>query len=193
MGLHQRFDWRVWMVALTVVFALGCDVFEPRKAETPGSQGTPWISPTLPQLVFENLTAGMEDLTGVNYLKSMGDAFTFVPLPADVDKLGATVYADWTKTVEEDVTQIILGDASKIQVSFINPQQIRNEAYYADFRAPYELVVTYKSGGGETFKGVAQFDMQLLGQGWHLIRWTDQEGVEGFATWGYLRGITRGG
>lgn len=184
---------RFILVAFLLAAAAGCGIFEPREANPPGSEGTPWVSPTLPAQVFLNLESGLEDLTGVNYEKSLGDAFTFIPLPADVDRLGATVFADWTKAVEVEVMQRVLGDATKVGVSFINPQQIRNEADFADFRAPYELIVTYTRGEIDTFKAVAQFDMQRLGQGWSLIRWTDQEGVEGYPTWGYLRGTTRGG
>jgi len=180
------------LVAFLLVVGVGCGIFEPRDANPPGSEGTPWVSPSLPAQVFLNLESGLEDLTGVNYEKSLGDAFTFIPLPSDVDRLGAAAFADWTKTVEVEVTQKILGDATKVAVSFINPQQIRNEQDFADFRAPYELIVTYTRGEIDTFKAVAQFDMQRLGQGWGLIRWTDQEGVQGFATWGYLRGTTRG-
>jgi hypothetical protein len=180
------------MAVLLALLSLGCSIFEPRDAETPGSEGTPFIAPDVPSLVFSNMKSGLEDLTGVNYEKSLGDAFTFIPLPADEDALGPEVYQDWTKAVEMNVTNRILADASNLLVSFINPEQIRDEADFADFRAPYELTVTYSSGDTETFKGVAQFDMQRLGGNWYLIRWTDQEGVEGFATWGYLRGLTRG-
>ena len=188
-----RIGGRVLLVAFLLAASAGCGIFEPRDANPPGSEGTPWVSPTLPAQVFLNLESGLEDLTGVNYEKSLGDAFTFIPLQSDVDRLGAAAFADWTKTVEVEVTQKILGDATKVAVSFINPEQIRNEADFADFRAPYELIVTYTRGDVDTLKAVAQFDMQRLGQGWSLIRWTDQEGVEGFATWGYLRGTTRGG
>jgi hypothetical protein len=179
------------VVAVSLLFFVGCGIFDTREAEAPGSKGTPWVTPSFPEKVFLNLESGLKDLTGVNYEKSLGDAFTFIALPSDVDRLGAAAFADWTKAVEVDVTQRVLGDATKVSVSFINPEQIRNEADFADFRAPYELIVTYTRGDIDTFKAVAQFDMQRLGQGWSLIRWTDQEGVEGFATWGYLRGTTR--
>ncbi len=172
--------------------ALGCGIFDTREAETPGSGGTPWVSPTLPQLVFDNLESGLEFRTIGNYEKSLGDAFTFIPLPSDVDRLGPDVFANWTKAVEVEVTQVILTDATAVQVSFTK-EQIRNDADFADFRVAYELIVTFTRGETETFKGVAQFDMQRLPSGWHLIRWTEQEGVEGFATWGYLKGISRGG
>ncbi len=38
---------------------------------------------------------------------------------------------------------------------------------------------------------VAEFDMVKVSSGWQLIEWRDIEFVEGFATWGFLRGTNR--
>lgn len=184
--------WPFFAVAVLLLSGPGCDLFDTREAEQPGSGGTPFITPDVPAVVFSNMENGLEDLTGVNYDKSLGSEFTFIPLPSDQDALPPGTYDNWTKAVEMQVTQEILADAKLLGVSFINPVQIRDEADFADFRAPYELMITQTSGDTVTYKGVAQYDMQRLGQGWHLIRWTDQEGVEGFVTWGRLRGETRG-
>jgi len=192
MRFVRTFSWSFLGVVVLALSGLGCDLFDTREAETPGSEGTPFIVPDVPALVFANMETGLEDLTGVNYEKSLGNAFTFIPLPSDVDALPPGTFDDWTKTVEMEVTQEILADATALKASFINPKQIRDEADFADFRAPYELMITQTAGDTVIYKGVAQFDMQRLGQGWHLIRWTDQEGVGGFATWGRLRGETRG-
>jgi hypothetical protein len=186
----RKIDRLAAAVAASLVVLVGCGIFDTRNAETPGSGGTPWVPPTLPAQVFINLESGLEDLTGANYEKSLADVFTFIPLAADVDKLGPDVFAGWTKTVEVGVTEVILNDSKSVAVEFIRTQ-IRDEADFADFRVNYQLVVTYTRGETETFKGVAQFDMQRIGGNWQLIRWTDQQGIEGFATWGYLRGVTR--
>jgi hypothetical protein len=178
-------------VALVLLVSVGCSIFDTRDPEPPGGGGTPWIAPTVPSFVFTNMKNGLEDLTGVNYEKSLAETFTFVPMPADVDKLGPEVYVDWTRAVEVQVTQRILASASKVVVAFISPEQILDQDPFAAFEAPYELTIMDTQGGVETYKGKARFDMQRLNQGWHLIKWEDQEGVQGFATWGYLRGVTR--
>jgi hypothetical protein len=190
MLMRKRILWLVFAAGLQLLVA-GCGIFDTRQAETPGSGTTPWVVPDLPEKVFSNLINGLKDLTGANYEKSLGDAFVFIPLPADVDKLGPCPFEGWVKSVEVSTTDAFLTEASAVAVSFVRTI-IRDEADFVDYRVSYELTITYKRGGSETFKGVAQFDMQRLGQGWQLIRWTDQEGVEGFATWGYLRGETRG-
>jgi len=188
-GFH-RFDRAVFVVTVCFVALVGCDIFDTRDAEIPGTGGTPWVPPSLPAQVFLNLESGLEDLTGANYEKSLADVFAFTPSAADVEKLGPDVYADWTKAVEMSVTDLILNDSKSVTVEFIKTQ-IRDEADYAAFRVTYQLVVTNTRDETETYKGVAQFDMQRVAGNWQLIGWIDQEGVEGFATWGYLRGITR--
>lgn len=170
---------------------VGCGIFDTREAEAPGTGGTPWVPPTTPAQVFVNLESGLEDLTGANYEKSLDDEFTFVPLQADVDKLGPDVYRDWTKAVEMDVTERILSDAQSVGVDFLEKRQIRDEADYAEFRVTCQIAVRYANGDEETFRERAQFDMKRVAGNWRLVKWTDQEGIEGFATWGYLRGITR--
>jgi len=182
---------RVLGLTLILLAAVGCSIFDTRDPEAPGEGTTPWDPPTVPAIVFTNMKKGLEDLTGVNYEKSLAETFTFVPTLGDVDKLGPEVFADWTKGVEVGVTQQILATASKVTVSFISPEQILDQDPFAAFEAPYELTITDKQGGSETYKGRARFGMQRLSQGWHLIKWEDLEGVEGFATWGYLRGVTR--
>jgi hypothetical protein len=39
------------------------------------------------------------------------------------------------------------------------------------------------------YVGVAQFDVENEGGNWRLTFWNDIETVDGFSTWGYLRGI----
>jgi hypothetical protein len=184
---------RAGVLGLTVClfFTMGCSIFDTRDPEPPGGDTTPWLSPTVPSFVFTNMTNGLEDLTGVNYDKSIAETFTFIPMPADVDKLGPEVYENWTRTVEVEVTQRFLATASKVEVAFISPEQVLDQDPFAAFEGPYEMTITDSQGGKETYKGKARFNMQRLSQGWHLIGWEDLEGVEGFATWGYLRGVTR--
>ncbi|UCG52634.1 MAG: hypothetical protein JSW58_03540 [Candidatus Latescibacterota bacterium] len=178
-------------VALTLLLCTGCGIFETRDPEPPGGDTTPWNPPTVPSIVFINMENGLEDGTGVNYEKSLADDFTFVAMPGDKDKLGEGVYQNWTKEVEVGVTQQILAAASAIQVSFLNPEQKVDDDPFATFEAPYEFEITDTQNQKTTYKGKARFEMQRLSQGWHLIKWEDLEGVEGFATWGYLRGTTR--
>ncbi|MEJ2722168.1 MAG: hypothetical protein P8181_13665, partial [bacterium] len=122
---------RVLGLILILLAAFGCSIFDTRDPEPPGEGTTPWEPPTVPAIVFTNMKKGLEDLTGVNYEKSLAETFTFVPMIGDVDKLGPEVFEDWTKGVEVDVTQRILEEAAEVSVSFIRPEQILYQVPFA--------------------------------------------------------------
>ena len=84
--------------------------------------------------------------------------------------------------VDKYPSQSLISKGSRVSTSKFPKSKLKSLARMLRALNCWELTITYKRGGSETFKGIAQFDMQRLGNGWHLIRWTDQEGVEGFAT-----------
>ena len=182
------------LVALAIIgLASGCSVFDVRDAEAPGGEGSNWQVPDVPQAVFVNMQTGLEDLTGVNYTRSLNDPFTFVPLQEDLQNPSlAGKFVDWTIEVETQVTERLVAESSAIAVIFTNITQIRDQSPFADFQADYELKVTSTATGQEIiYKAKAQFDMQEGSKGWQLVRWVDIERVSGFASWGFLRGSLR--
>ncbi len=184
----------IMILALALFFeaAPGC-IFQPRDAEPPGTDaGSTWEPADVPSKVFINLRTGVVDLTGVNYERSLNGNFTFIPTPEDERQLGPDVFANWDVDVEKQVLQKILGDASIAEVSFVNPQNILGTSTTATFQSPYILTITDQTSGNvNEFQAVAEFDMVKVGSGWQLIQWRDIEFVEGFATWGFLRGNNR--
>ena len=142
--------------------------------------------------MFLNLASGLEDLSGVNYTRSLHDNFTFVPGPEDAaNPTLAGKFDNWTRTVEENVVNRVVAESSSIEVSFTNRLQIRDQNPFADFQADYLLILFSNSLPVDTVRGKAQFDMQDGSKGWQLTRWEDIERVSGFATWGFLRGSLR--
>jgi len=171
----------------------GC-IFDTRSADAPGGAGSTWVVPNLPTQVFTNMRTGLEELTGVNYKRSMQDAFTFVPLPEDANNptlVGA--FDNWTADVEKEVIDKLLADAVDIDVSFTDIEQVFDQTPLAFFNVAYSLRVIDSSVPPDTtfYKGNAQFDMRDGSKGWQLERWQDTERVSGFATWGFLRGSLR--
>ncbi len=181
--------WRGVVVA-GVCLVTGC-LFDTRDAQDPAT-GSTWQVPTVPQRVFLNMESGLEDLSGVNYTRSLHDNFTFVPLPEDAaNPTLAGKFDNWTRAVEEDVVNRMVSESSSIEVSFTNRLQIRDQNPFADFQADYLLILFSNSLPVDTARGKAQFDMQDGSKGWQLTRWEDIERVSGFATWGFLRGSLR--
>lgn len=179
------------IVAMVALALCGCDIFETRDAEAPGSGQTPWEPPDVPSKVFVNLRTGVEDLTGVNYERSLNDNYTLIPHPQDEEALPGK-FDGWTKAVELSVLQRIMGDAIKIEVTFTNPELILGSETEATMRAPYIFSITPASGGEvEEYRAIAHFDMIKISAGWQLVKWEDVEFVEGFASFGFLRGSLR--
>jgi hypothetical protein len=180
-----------WFLVAGLVFASGC-LFEPREANDPDS-GSTWIKPDFPNKVFANMETGLEDLSGGNYERSIGDEFTFLPLPGDLAQLGPEAYANWDAETEESVLQKLLGEASKIEVTFDGLREVSNQGDLVQMEASYSLELTLidDPSSTETYKGKARYDFLNGSKGYELVKWEDIEAELGFPTWGYLRGILR--
>jgi hypothetical protein len=181
----------VIVAALTAAMLPAC-IFSTRDAEEPGSGGSPWVVPNAPTQVFTNMRTGLEDLTGVNYKRSIQDAFEFIPLPEDAsDPTLVGAFDDWTATVEKEVTDRLLASASSIRVTFTNLVPTFEQTPYAYYNVDYVLVVGQTDTPPDTLRAKAEIRMQDGSKGWQMIRWQDIERVSGYATWGYLRGTLR--
>jgi len=182
----------VLSIGLAATLASGC-IFDPRDAEPPGTgPGSTWVVPNLPSNVFTNMRNGLEDLSGVNYKRSIQDVYMFIPLPEDASNPTlAGAFDNWTADVEKDVLDRLLADATDIEVSFTNIQQTFDRTPFAYFNLDYELRVIDTVTDTTFYKGKAEFRMQDGSKGWQLIRWQDIERVAGFASWGFLRGTLR--
>jgi hypothetical protein len=181
------------VASLTLSALSACSVFDTREADAPGGEGTTWQVPSVPSRVFINLRTGLEELNGVNYVRSIGDVFTFVPLPVDEgaqDLQGK--FVDWTKAVEEDVVNRLVAESAELTVSF-DFTQIRDENPFADFDVDYILMQRLLTAPQDTiqYRGKARLEMRDGSGGWQIIKWTDIEEVEGFETWGRKRGELR--
>lgn len=185
--------WSVYIVPLLMLVSAGCSLFEPRDAEPPGSGGTPWQVPTVPTAVFRNMESGLEDLTGVNYERSLNDAFTYVPDGGTASQFPPGRFENWSRQDEITVIQRIVGDNSDVSVTFTNTP-ITDTGSFAQFEGTYALVLTSTATGDVTeYRARARYDLVRSGSGWQLVKWEDLDPESGFATWGFLRGTFRTG
>jgi hypothetical protein len=186
------YAWLRTVTILTLTAATGC-LFEAREAAPPDS-GSTWLVPDDPQRVFQNMENGLEDLTGVNYGRSLNDAFVFSPTLEDsLNPTLAGKFVNWNIDVENEVTDIILSEASALSVAFTERDPIFSSSVEVKFKVRYELTIITNTAPPDTvsYKGRAQFDMVNGSKGWQLNYWNDEEREIGFATWGFLRGSRR--
>jgi len=174
----------------------GCTVFEPREATPPSSDesGTPYRPPNDASGIFNNLKSGVENLAqGENYDRSLSDLFVFLPRDADAidPSLPPGIYDGWTKPVEMEVLQLMISESKAATLTF-NRSELLNEQDFVQFEVTYELRLTAKADNTESvYKGVAIFDVRRVGGIWLLERWKDNEEIDGFTTWGFLKGTLR--
>lgn len=184
--------WRTPVVlALAALAAVSGCIFDTREPNDPGETPSSWIVPTVPSRVFQNLESGLEERNGTNYIRSLHEAFTFVPHPTDEQALPGK-YAGWTADTETQVVNRIVAEASRIEVRFSHTQQITDQSTFAEFRSDYELItVNAVTAEADTFRGFAEYDMVNGSKGWQMSKWDDLETVGGYPTWGRLRGEVR--
>ena len=162
--------WSAYIVPLLMLVSVGCSLFEPREADAPGSSGTPWQVPTVPTAVFRNMENGLEDLTGVNYERSLNDAFVYIPDGGTLSQFPPGRFDNWTRQDEVTVTQRIVGDNSDVSVTFTNTP-ITDTGAFAQCEGTYALVLTSTATGTVTaYRGRARYDLIRSGSGWQPVK-----------------------
>ncbi len=170
-----------------VLLVFGGCLFSPRNAEDPGGEGTSWVVPDFPEKVFDNMTTGLEDLSGANYEKSLGETFLFIPLPGDKDQYPG-VFDLWNKTREVEAMNRLISDAKEINLDFKNLTIITQDISAAQFEGRYDLMVVSKAVADTSiYRGKARFSLKEGSKGWELMQWEDIESDAQYPSWGFLR------
>ena len=199
MGLERMWRARLLLAGILGVIA-GCGLFSPRDPRPGGGAGATCLTPNSPSDVVSNILTSYGSLQGVTCYASMLDSsFTFHPDAADSIEAGTdTVYAHWTRDIENRVTGAISQNATFHLVVFdstyattvISPGPPRTEVrFYA-----YHLVIHASQSPDTLYQGRANITFtQGSDTQWHITNWQDQRDTSGNRTWGYLRRIYRVG
>ncbi len=181
-------------LVLAAVAALqGACLFDTRTPEPP-SQGRAVVSLESPERAFEAIRVSLADLTDADYERALSDRFRFYPLvddSLDQNFIGTTVYADWNKTVELDVLGTLLGESSRLTVTW-SPSTLINENTFVRFSAGYTLEVVSRIDGSRTlYGGRSEIDVENEGGNWRIVQWRDVAATDSTRSWGFLRGLVR--
>lgn len=142
---------------------------------------------------FVAFQAGLQTETAALCDRFLSDDFVFSPTPEDSlldDFAGTGVFAAWTRPVEVSVLTPLFHDAASIDVEFSPVVEI-NQNVFARYRVAYILAITTTTGTAVEYRGVARFDIRNEMGPWRLVRWDEIENVDGYASWGFLRGTLR--
>jgi len=179
----------------TVLMSTSC-LFDSRDANPPkvGTGGGCILDTS--ERPFTCITKAIENGNDADYERSISENFVFIPTPTDANDeafVGKPVYQNWTKDVEMQVLRKLLDDTSYTKVDFGALTPLQNENTFVQYSVSYSLRTVENAAPTDTltWKAVAQIDVRLENGNWRLTKWDEQQTVEGFRTWGYLRGIKR--
>jgi len=181
------------LLLVLVCLVPGC-LFETREDEVqPPSDSGCSVDLTAPEGVFTAITETFGSLQDACYERAVSDRFIFSPAQQDsLDQnfVGTGVFDNWNKQRELAALGLMLSDAQYLHWDFTPSTQI-NQSTFVRFRVDYDLQVVNTSAPADTahYKGAATFDVRKESGIWRITYWDEIEGVPGFSSWGYLRGI----
>ena len=188
---------------MVVLVAAGCDLFETRSPNDPGTDTFPCAALLAPDSAFVNIQGAYGRPNGLAcYTSGLADStspteigFRFHPDPTDSLNSPAS-FASWSRNVEVVVAQNIANSSNpsiflltlKTPPTIITSQpdiEVRRYAYEIEFSAP-EIPDTF-------FQGLAEVTVRRTGGQWLIHDWVDRRDPGGTTTltWGYLRASYR--
>jgi hypothetical protein len=186
----------VLFVVLAAGLALSACIFDTRDAADPSTSTGGGCTLDTPEKPFQCMSNALISQQDGDYERSISEAFVFSPTIADsLDQtfIGTGVYDNWTKDVEMDVLALLLSDAQNISVSFNLGAPLINQTTFVRFPVNYSLTVVNVATPTDTstYRGEAQFDVRRENGIWRVTFWNEVATVEGYSTWGYLKGVLR--
>lgn len=177
---------------LFVLFA-SCDLLTTRDPEKPDKPRSNFISPTTPEIVFQNLSNSFGDLVSENYIacfvdESFSDSkYHFIPSSGSVNQF--PILSSWDKNSENQYfTNLVsqVSNNSKIILDFTNQEkQVFPDSILMKYN--YLLTIPFNNTTNQ-YKGIGFFTLQLDQRNfWVITKWIDIK-VENFLSWSELKG-----
>ena len=173
----------------------GCDIFSTREPEDPDTGRTASPPASTPKQLFDNLQLALENKTVDNYMRLFADQFSteftfkFIPSSGAIAKYPSLTQWDLnSERLYFENIKVATIDGAPI---LLNQSKISNitQVDSAVFQYDYTLTVPFSEENIEsTFKGRAEYIINLNASNeWIITSWEDIE-VEGFPSWSELKG-----
>lgn len=167
----------------------GCGLFTPREPEPPTEGGSPYTSPTDPQIVVDNLRAAVTNLNTQTYRRSLASSFSFTPAS---DAASEPIWTGWGPSEEQSYFNTLAAAAQSTvqpELTFTDATLtlVREELYA--YEASYTLSVQHsRSNAPTTVQGRLRWEIGLNAEDdlWYLEQWIDH-GTADAASWSDLK------
>jgi hypothetical protein len=182
------------LLALVLVAAsgMGC-IFDTRTPDPPGDPPIPWINPTEPRLVLENIKVTLNRKSASNYTRSLSDDFAFEPDVTDAGTVGESFFAGWNKDREGAAFSQIVNSAGTINFIWTpkgDPLSVPDkpeDKYYENIVYSMQFAKTQPEPGNITFSGKADLYLRETGGVWAVYKWVDKRDGSTNSTLGMAR------
>ena len=109
----------------------------------------------------------------------------------DQNFVGLCIYDDWNKTVEMDVLNLLISGSEALECDYGTPTAKINKNTFVRFEVNYSLTVVTAPADTSVYRAIAEIDVRLENGNWRVTLWNETQTIDGYTTWGNLRGELR--
>jgi hypothetical protein len=178
---------------LIIILLSSCDLLTTREPEKPEKPRSNFITPTTPEIVFQNFISSINDKVLENYISCFADKsflednFRFIPSAGSQSQF--PILAEWDIISEKQYfTNLIsqIDKNSKINLLLLNSEK-RVFPDSTIIQYDYTLTIPFTEQQ-QVYKGVSQFTLRVDARNyWVITKWLDIKS-ENFLSWSELKG-----
>ncbi len=182
-------------VIILILLLSSCDIFETRQPEDPNTGRTDFVTPTTPDILFNNLMSSLKEKVVENYLQCLVDPtlsteqFLFISSASSMQNYPAL--STWERESERQYFNNLktsVSDESPILLELFNEFQ-NVQGNTANFQYDYRIVITPIDEAIPTeYRGTAIFNIQLDTRNYWVISSWEDIGIESYSSWSDLKG-----
>jgi len=176
-----------------IIFLNSCDLLTTRDPELPEKPRSNFITPTTPEIVFQNFINGVNDKVLENYISCFLDKsfletdYRFVPAAGSINQF--PILSEWDINSEKQYFANMISQVdknTKINLLLLNSEK----RVFPDstlIQYDYTLTIPFINQQ-QVYKGVSQFTLRVDNRNfWVITKWLDSKS-ENFLSWSELKG-----
>jgi len=184
-----------FLVIILLILVTSCDVFETREPENPNTGRTEFVTPTTPEILFNNLKSSLREKIVENYMQCLIDPalteseFNFISNASSLQNYPAL--SNWERSSEQQYFNNLktsVNDESAVILELFNEfQNIQGNS--ATFQYDYRIIISpIDNAIPSEYRGTAIFTIILDSRNYWVIQNWEDIGIEGFSSWSDLKG-----